>query len=92
MKTILRIVGVVLVMAAVVLGYGAWAGFISLEHFWVKLLYVLVFGAIAEIIVWVLILGSTRSGSWMRWDAVTKQYVFGGDQKQRVADQGNSQQ
>ena len=43
MKTILLIVGVVLVMAAVVLGYGAWAGF-------------LVFGAIAEITTWILIL------------------------------------
>ena len=77
MKTNLRIVGVVLLMAAVVLGYGVWAEFITHEGFWVKLLYVLVFGAIAEIIVWVLILGSTRSGSWMRWDAVTKQFVFG---------------
>ena len=46
MKTNLRIVGVVLLMAALVLyilGYGAWAGF-------------LVFGAIAEITAWVLIL------------------------------------
>jgi len=45
-KSKLRLVGVVLLLAAVVLyvlGYGAWAGF-------------LVFGAIAEITTWILIL------------------------------------
>ena len=73
----MKVVGVVLVMAAVVLGYGAWAGFIIVEGFWVKLLYVLVFGGIAEVAVWVLILSATSSRFGMRWDAGTKRYVFG---------------